>query len=205
MEKIRKLATEFIDNYELINRNGDDKEKIKNFLATFGNINKMKNFLNDEILINAKMIKNASDKILNPASGDEQDLEINIRALGLRLQQYLYGGTLQLFNEIRSPNAFLANTIGDFSVTTLTELIKDITNKILKKEWDQDQILNEKEEILDVTKNVVFDIIKDARLDKTVEQKVMNEIQKIKTVKIDQAKNKRKALQNKENMMVDEQ
>ena len=44
-----------------------------------------------------------------------------------------------------------------------------------------------------------------ARLDKTVEQKVMNEIQKIKTVKIDQAKNKRKALQNKENMMVDEQ
>ena len=211
MEKIRKLSTEFIDNYELINRNIDDKEKVKDFIETFGNINKMKNFLNDEILINAKMIKNASDKILNPASGDERDLEINVRALGLRLQQYLYGGELQLFNEIRSPNAFLANTIGDFGVTTLTELIKDVTNKILQKEWDKDQILNEKEEILDATKKVVFDIIKDVRLDKTVEQKVMNEIKKIKSVKIDQEKKKKrkvlqdKVVQDKENMMMDEQ
>ena len=211
MEKIRKLSTEFIDNYELINRNIDDKEKIKDFLETFGDINKMKNFLNDEVLINAKMIKNASDKILNPASGDERDLEINVRALGLRLQQYLYGGELQLFNEIRSPNAFLANTIGDFGVTTLTELIKDVTNKILQKEWDKDQILNEKEEILDATKKVVFDIIRDVQLDKTVEQKVMNEIKKIKSVKIDQEKNKKrkvlqdKVVQDKENMMMDEQ
>lgn len=211
MEKIRKLSTEFIDNYELINRNIDDKEKIKDFLETFGDINKMKNFLNDEVLINAKMIKNASDKILNPASGDERDLEINVRALGLRLQQYLYGGELQLFNEIRSPNAFLANTIGDFGVTTLTELIKDVTNKIIQKEWDKDQILNEKEEILDATKKVVFDIIRDVRLDKTVEQKVMNEIKKIKSVKIDQEKNKKrkvlqdKVVQDKENMMMDEQ
>ena len=39
MEKIRKLSTEFIDNYELINRNIDDKEKIND--CTFKGCSKL--------------------------------------------------------------------------------------------------------------------------------------------------------------------
>lgn len=201
MEKIRKLSSEFIDYYELINRNEDDRTKIVAFLKTFGDSNNMKNLLNDEILINAKMIKNVSNKILNPASGDEKDLEINVRALGLRLQQYLHGGELQLFNEIRSPNAFLANTVGNYTVDALKEIIEKVSVKILAKEWEKDQIINEKEEAMELTKEAILDIIGEEKLEKNIESRVKNKIKELKAQKIEQNKaNKRRALSSKENI-----
>lgn len=136
MDKIRAIASEYIDGYNLLARNQADTVIINNFVGFFNNA-KLGNFLASDSILYAKTIKEVCEQILNPSTGDEAMLEMNVRALGLKLMSFLYGGESEMFNEIRSPNAFLANTVGNSDVNALREIIDSLMSKVMIKEGNQ--------------------------------------------------------------------
>lgn len=152
MEKIRMYATEYIDGYNLLARNQADNNIINTFVGFFVN-DKLSNFLSSDSVLHAKTIKEVCEQILNPSTGDEAMLEMNVRALGLKLMTFLYGGDNQMFNEIRAPNAFLGNTVGTSSVAVLREIIENLMSKVMVREGNQQLEMEYAREIANEAKN----------------------------------------------------
>ena len=184
MDSVRKLATEFVENYNLIARNETEKENVREFVNLFNDENTMKNFLAPDIIVNAKTIKNTCEKILNPLPGEENELEVNVRALGLRLQDYLYGTKDSIITEIRAPNAFLANTIGEYSVDYLTNLLKTISDKLLREQWKMDENWAEQANTAEAAKQAVLEIIESEGLDKMIYNRIKSKIDDLSVMKM---------------------
>lgn len=178
MEKIRTYATEYIDGYNLLARNQADNNIINTFVGFFIN-EKLSNFLASDSVLYAKTIKEVCEQILNPSTGDEAMLEMNVRALGLKLMSFLHGGENQIFNEIRAPNAFLANTVGNNAPAALQEIIENLMSKVMVREGNQQLEIEYAREIANKAKEKMIEEIQD-RLNnnqQNLNQDVLREIQ----------------------------
>lgn len=177
MEKIRMYATEYIDGYNLLARNQADNNIINTFVGFFVN-DKLSNFLSSDSVLYAKTIKEVCEQILNPSTGDEAMLEMNVRALGLKLMTFLYGGDNQMFNEIRAPNAFLGNTVGTSSVAALREIIENLMSKVMVREGNQQLEMEYAREIANEAKNqMLAEIRQNLGNNQNLNERVLRQIQ----------------------------
>lgn len=172
MDRIDQLCTTFIDSYESVNNNVEDKETAQKYANFFTTAERFKKFVNLDILVIAKGIKKICKTVVNPSRGQEAEIEQDVRAIAFRLFDLLYNGKDAMFDEIRAPNAFLGNTIGDSTENVLQQVLATLFGKVIQKEVENNMMQVDQEQIANDTKDEIMNILKkEVKLDnKTINQ-----------------------------------
>lgn len=131
MRKIYKDATMFLQERQNILLFEKEYSIVDEFVTVFEPYTQMMyNFLHRSPEEYVELIQKVCSLVLN-VNTDVSTLEIQIRAVGLKLHEVLYNGKNKMIMTIRSPNAFLFNTIGNTDHNMLLEYIEELKKRVI--------------------------------------------------------------------------
>ena len=130
VRNINLLAKKYIENNTTLLMIPNYAKIVNEFMGYTQNYcERAYTFLNNDlkVLSAIKLIESVTSDILDP---NATDLDTKVRSVAYECYKFLYNGETPIINEIRSPNTFLTNLLGDNKKDALEDILKKLQDKI---------------------------------------------------------------------------